>query len=253
MTQRDFHINRMNAYLRGRLAEETYQESYRKKFTFRPSLTLSRQCGARADELGRMLIEYLEAVDETATHGWALFDQSLIGRVIEDHVLPDTVSPYHAANAKFPGGLGLEKVLSLDPSKWTLFNYSAKTIRSLCTLGNTIILGRAGNFVTSDLDNTFHVRLVGSFDDRVQSVATRHLLSRENAEMLVRETDFSRARFVKRYTRSDIDDPNAYHLVINSDDLSDEAIVRILSDSVLEWAHDREKRLHRAESLPNTN
>ncbi len=239
MNQRDFHLNRMHSFLRGRLAEE----SHRRSDVFRSSLTISRQCGAGIDQIGQRLVEYLDELDETATQGWALFDQSLIGKIIEDYQLPDSVEPYLSENAKFPMVEALEEMLNLHPSDWTMFNYSAGTIRNLCRMGNSIIVGRAGNFVTSDLPNTFHVRLVGSERSRLHHVRSRHSITLPEAEKLVTETDRARARFVKRYAHSDINEPTAYHLVINTDDISDNGIIRILADSLLEWANERELKL----------
>ena len=106
-------------------------------------------------------------------------------------------------------------------------------------MGNALVVGRAGNFVTSDLSNTFHVRLIGSEIKRTACIRERFQLSRDEAEKLVRQTDRSRANFVKRYAGADIDDTGAYHLILNTDNLSDEVLVRIIGDSVVEWANEK--------------
>lgn len=246
MTQRDFHMHRMEKFLRSRLAEE-FQGS---DVSFRPSLTLSRQCGTGTSKIERSLVEYLEEIDESAVHGWAGFDQSLIGKIIEDHKLPNSMEPYLADEAKFPILETLEEALRLQPSKWSLFHYSASTIRSLCRMGNALVVGRAGNFVTADLPNTFHVRLIGSELRRIARVRERFQISQPEAERLVRRTDRSRSHFVRRYTGSDVDDNGAYHLILNTDNLSSDVIVRILGDSLIEWAHERDPSNHQLRVLP---
>ncbi|MEM6280320.1 MAG: cytidylate kinase-like family protein [Verrucomicrobiota bacterium] len=223
----------MEKFLRSRLAEE-FQGS---DVPVRPSLTLSRQCGTGTSKIERSLVEYLDEVDESAVHGWAGFDQSLIGKIIEDHKLPKEMEPYLMDEAKFPILETLEEALRLQPSKWNLFHYSASTIRTLCRMGNALVVGRAGNFVTSDLANTFHVRLIGSELRRIARVRERFQMSQDEAEHLVQKTDRSRSHFVKRYTGSDIDDTGSYHLVLNTDNLSPDVIVRIVGDSVIEWAN----------------
>lgn len=214
-----------------------------------PSLTISRQYGSGTSRVGRALVEYLDSVDESAVNGWAFFDQSLIGKIIEDRKLPDFAPPFDPGKAKFPVPGSLEEILGLPSADWTIFNYSASTIRSLCHLGNAIVVGRAGNFLTSDLDNTFHVRLVGSEAKRIASTRSHFRISHEEAENLVHETDRSRSRFVRRFTGADVDAAEAYHLILNTDNLPDEVIVRIIGDSLVEWASEKSAAPIQIESL----
>lgn len=248
MTQRDFHLNRMEKFLRRRLAEEFQGSGWQ----FRPSLTISRQCGTGTSRIERALVEYLDIADESAVHGWAGFDQSLIGKIIEDHKLPHAMEPYLAEEAKFPILETLEAALKMHPSKWTLFNFSASTIRTLCRMGNALVVGRAGNFVSSDLPNTFHVRLIGSELKRIACVRDRYGITQAEAEKLVTKTDRSRSNFVKRYTGADIDDTGAYHLILNTDNLADEVIVRIIGDSIIEWANEKETSMRHLRAIPES-
>ena len=168
-----------------------------------------------------------------------LFDQALVAKIIEDAKLPDTVEPYLAERVKFPITSAMEEMMELHPSEWTLFQHSANTIRNLCRMGSVIVVGRAGNFVTMDLPNVFHVRLIGSNDKRIARVSTEREISLSDATQLVKETDKGRAKYVKRYTGSSSDSPESYHMVLNMDDFSDETAVRILGDSLLEWANEK--------------
>jgi len=206
-------------------------------------MTISRQCGAGIDRISRELIEYLDAVDESGDHGWALFDQSLIAHLIENNSLPRSGPAFLPGKAKFPVSTVLSETLNQPADQWSLFHYSAAAIRILCRLGNTVVVGRAGNFVTADLPNTFHVRLVGSEEKRVAHIAERYGISHDDARNVVRETDKARASFVERYADSSIDAAHSYHLVLNTDDLRDEVLVRVLADSLLEWARVTEHHL----------
>lgn len=230
-------LDRMEQFLRYRLAEEISFGARVKGFV--PSMTISRQCGAGLDQIATRLADYLSEVDETSGSGWALFDQSLIGKIIEAHQLPASGQPYLDENAKFPVTGIVEEILALHPGQWSLFNYSANTIRNLCQLGNAIVVGRAGNFVTSDFENTFHVRVVGSLDRRVEYTSKRHTVPLDRARDIIEKTDKARKKFVKRYAGADLEDPQFYHLVVNTDDLSVGNAARILAESLLEWAHRR--------------
>ena len=229
--------DRMEQFLRSRLAQEISFGS--KVRGFIPSMTISRQCGVGIDQIGPKLVEYLSEVDGSTECGWALFDQALIGKIIEEHHLPGSVEPYLGENAKFPVVEALEEVLSLHPSQWSLFNYSADTIRKLCDSGNAVVIGRAGNFVTSDLVNTFHVRLVGSIERRIAYTAAHHDIPASRAREIVIETDRGRKKFVRRYTHADIEAPQFYHIVLNTDGFSVDGAARLLADSLLDWAHEK--------------
>lgn len=232
----------MEYFLRTRLSEETYSRDKR----VRPSLTISRECGSGTEEIGSALVEHLSEVDDSTELGWALFNQGMIGKIIEDHNLSQSVAPFLTEKTKFPVTEALEQILNLHPSEWTLFNYSADTIRNLCRMGNAIIVGRAGNFVTADLPYTFHVRLVGSLRKRIAHTAARHKISIERATAVVEETDKCRTKFVKRYAKANVDSPISYHLILNTDDLAPETAARIIGDSLLEWTHQKESQIKEA-------
>lgn len=201
-----------------------------------PSLTISRQCGAGLARIGRPLLEYLDSLSDPEAPPWAVFDPSIIGRVIEENRLPRLGPPYSPELAKFPVPIELGENLARPAPDWTLFHHTTHTVRSLCNTGHAIVVGRAGNFVTSDLENTFHLRLVADKERRVGSTSARQGLARAEAAELVAETDKARTRFVRRHTGGDIDDPVGYHLVVTTDHFSDETLVRILGDSLHEWS-----------------
>ncbi len=202
----------------------------------RPSLTISRQCGAGLCRLERPLLEYLDQLDDDGHGSWALFDQSILGKIIEDQRLQRPSVPFTSENAKFPVSDVLRDRLTARREDWTLFNHSANAIRRVCSAGRALVIGRAANYVTSDLDNTFHVRLISDKGNRVGFIARRHQIDRPDATELVEETDKARAGFVKRNTGADIDDAVAYHLVLNTDHFADEVAVRIIADSMHEWS-----------------
>lgn len=231
LQDRDFLLQRMENFLRRCRVEDSAEKCDRP----RASLTISRQCGVGLSRFGRRLLEYLDSVDSLSGSGWALIDQSFIGRIIEEGRFPGTPVQFIPDRSKFPVSPALEETLSHPPDQWTLFNHSANTIRTLCSHGSSIIIGRAGNFVTADLPNTFHVRLIGGKARRISATADRYQIGESEATELVEESDKARARFVKRHTDSDIDDASSYHLVINTDNLSDELVVRIIVDSLHEW------------------
>jgi hypothetical protein len=238
MSDREFLLERMEKHLRHR-GEITPPD---RAAAPDPSLTISRQCGAGLHRLERPLLEYLDNNDQSASRrNWALFDQSFIGRLIEENRLPRHPAPFFVDHAKFPVPSELVERLNHPEGEWTFFNHSAAAIRKLCTRGNALIVGRAGNFVTADLPNTFHVRLVGAKDKRIGLTAKRYGMPLSEATELVDETDKSRAKFVRRYAGGEIDDAGYYHLVINTDNLPDALIVRLIGDALVDWSEQQKR------------
>ena len=239
MNPRKQLTRRMEGFLRCRLAE-LHPEARSERLYDRPSIMISRQAGARGLEVGSKLADYLDQFDETAEHGWALFDQSLLARVIEDQQLPPVSREYLTPRlSATPPHDVVDTMLRTSPREWTLFQHSAETIRNLCRLGNVIILGRGANYLTQDLPNAFHVRLVGDSRHRATAVAAEYDLDLEKAGEYLESLDRARAHYVQRNLDRSIDDPSAYHLILNVSRLDPTTVARIIGDSLIEWAGSR--------------
>ncbi len=236
MNPRKQLIKRMENFLRCHLAEN-HPGSGNELAHGRPSITISRQAGTRGLEVGAHLMDYLDQFDESAEHGWALFDQSLLARVIEErNLLParrPCLAPGFTDNSPHEV---VHEMSGLPPQDWSLFQHSADAIRGLCRLGNVIVLGRGANYLTQDHPNTFHVRLVGDAARRARSIAAEHDLDLEKATDYLQALDQARARYVERHLARDINDSAAYHLTINVSRLDPFNSARLIGDAVIEWA-----------------
>jgi hypothetical protein len=239
-SDREFLLERMERYLKRRAtADAAVTDLVGENEAPRPSLTISRQCGAGLSRIERPLLEYLDSLESGPSPSWALFDQPLLGRLLDDQRLPALTASSLAEQTKFPVTAELRDRLALPRNKWTLFNHSANAIRQICRAGQALVVGRAGNFVTSDLGNTFHVRLIADKRSRIGFVVKRLSIDAKDAAEVVEETDKARARFVQRHTGGEIDDAVAYHLIVNTDHFDDEVAVRVIADSMHEWAEAR--------------
>lgn len=233
---RSLLLNRMDRFLREHPGLGQFSSPSATDAEQPPSLTISRQCGAGLCRMERPLLEYLDELEGRDFGAWALFDQSLLGRFMESRQGTTREVAFEREMAKFTVTPVLEDQFARPQEQWTLFNHSAHAIRQLCQAGRCLIVGRAANLVTCDLANTFHVRLVADRMKRVRFISRRFQLSESDAAELVEETDKARAHFVKRNTGSDIDDPVSFHLVLNTEGIPDEVAVRVIADSMYEWA-----------------
>lgn len=232
-------IHRMENFLRCQIAEN-HGNGIADSLYERPSITISRQAGTRSTAVGSLLMDYLDQFDESAEHGWALFDKSLLTRVIEDHPLP--VASQSRPITRLAEREAHEIVTSMigtPATEWTLFQHSADTIRRLSRLGNVIILGRGANYLTQDLPHVFHVRLVGDTAQRTRAIAAEHDLDTEKADEYREALDQARSRYVKQHLERNIDDSAAYHMIINVSRLDPQCSARLIGDAVIEWAEGR--------------
>lgn len=92
-----------------------------------------------------------------------------------------------------------------------------------------VILGRAGAIALKDRPRTYHVRLNGPVDRRVEWAAQFEHLDLEAARQRQAETDKARTLFVKRLYRVDPADCSLYHLVIDPTVLGIEPAVEVIS------------------------
>jgi cytidylate kinase len=199
-------------------------------------MTFSRMTGAGGLTVADELAEYLQA--KVPRHApWTVFDRKLVEQVLEDHHLSKRVAEFMPENHKSMLTDIFEELLGLHPSAWTLVHQTAETILHLAQMGNVILVGRGASVVTRELDNVFHVRLVGSVAKRIERVQQVYELDRPAAIEFINRKDKGRRRYLKEHYHEDIDDPLLYHLIINTDRIRSEDAARLISDEVIRRFH----------------
>jgi len=202
----------------------------------KPAITFSRMTGAGGLTVADELAEYLQA--KVPRHApWTVFDRKLVEQVLEDHHLSKRVAEFMPENHKSMLTDIFEELLGLHPSAWTLVHQTAETILHLAQMGNVILVGRGASVVTRELDNVFHVRLVGSVAKRIERVQQVYELDRPAAIEFINRKDKGRRRYLKEHYHEDIDDPLLYHLIINTDRIRSEDAARLISDEVIRRFH----------------
>ena len=86
----------------------------------------------------------------------------------------------------------------------------------LADRGKAVLIGRGGQALLSGRSDTFHVRILAPFEDRVETVIEEDRVCREEAELLIRRIDRNRKRYLKRHYGIDWNDPTHYHMTINT-------------------------------------
>jgi hypothetical protein len=108
-----------------------------------PAITISRQTGAGAVTIGHLAAKILD--DRSSGDlkvPWAVFEQNLAEKVLQEHNLPASLERFMHEDATFPLNDAVDELLGLHPSSWTLMERTTQTIRRLATMGNVILVGR---------------------------------------------------------------------------------------------------------------
>ena len=215
----------------------------------RPAVTISRMAGAGGYTVAAKLAEYLQ-MNVPGHCEWTVFDRNLIEKVLEDHHLHKRVARFMAESHKSLVIDSVEEYLGLHPSSWTLVQKTAETVLHLAQMGYVVLMGRGGNVITSRLPNVFHVRLVGSLENRIRRAQEDYNLDRPAALELVKKEDKGRRSYLKDNFDKDIDDPLLYHVIINTDQISCDEAACLIGDEVIKRFHlDNREQAARSESL----
>ncbi len=199
----------------------------------RCAVTISRQTGSGAHIVAEKLAALLQEHTPKDACPWTVFDRNLVEKVLQEHDLPERVARFMPEDRISSISDTMEELFNLHPPSWLLVRKVSETVLHLVELGNVIVIGRGATAITAKLDHVFHVRIIGSLEKRVQHVQELNHISKEAALRIVRREDRGRVRYVKRYFKSDLEDPLLYHLVINTDLVSYSEAARLIAEGVL--------------------
>jgi cytidylate kinase len=189
-------------------------------------ITISRQFGAGGITLGERLSKRL---------GYRYVHEDIIGEVARKM----GTSPHRVRALERRGGTKLKKLLDkvdkdhIKPSEsdrsghrdeYEYVDAVRALIEDLCEQGNVVIIGRGGQHILRDKEDTCHVLLVGDINHRVRFIMENYNLSEPEALSAVKRADEARTRFLSLFSQCETpDDPLHYDLVLNMNRISLEA------------------------------
>lgn len=104
-------------------------------------------------------------------------------------------------------------------------------IVELADEGGTVIIGRSSNIILKGRPDAFHVGLVSSLESRIRTIATRERIPDDEARQIVVEHERARVAFFRRYFQATSDNPADYHMMLNTDRLSQETAAGVIVDA----------------------
>ena len=181
-------------------------------------ITISRQFGAGGITIGKMIAESL---------GYSFADNDILQRVAKEA----NVSTHWIESFEKEAGSKLSRLISSMVSKRWLdrvladergyldeqiyLDYLVLIIAQFADEGDVVILGRGSQYILNDHPDAVHILLVNEFENRVNFMADRYEISRKKAERTVVNEDRRRVSLYKRLGKSDYENPQLYHMVLN--------------------------------------
>jgi cytidylate kinase len=192
-----------------------------------PFVTISREPGAGAVTLGRVLADRLSRA-LPGERPWTCWDRDAVDAVTADaqthaQVVDALEASSHSWLAEFLGGLSMA-----DHTEAKLFSKTAATIRALAEAGRVVIIGRGGVLITRKLPGGVHVRLVAPLEHRIAHVAEYYQISRAAAANKVKELEHNQQVFFKRYWPETPVNPEMFTLTINTQQVDQEGAVGLI-------------------------
>ena len=197
-----------------------------------PFVTISRQAGAGAETVARLLAEKLDAHGPKDAQPWTVFDKNLITKVLEDQHMPQEIARHVQEDKDTTLKALVGELLGMHPSMWTIFHHTSDTILKLARIGHCILIGRGGNIITAKLKGGLHVRLVAPESVRLAHLKSFLKLDDKAAQKYLHDEDAGRRRYVKTNFEKDIDDPLLYDAVLNTASLGFDRTADILAGMI---------------------
>lgn len=185
-----------------------------------PVITISREFGAKGAALATKLGKKL---------GFKVWDKEILD-IISERL--DSSSEYLTALDENTRSLLEDTIFGFMNHKGTNLNYQiylVKAIRAIEDQGNSIIVGRAANFICRN-PKSLHIRVVCPIEERIKHYAATHEIPTKQARVLVQQKDVERENFTLFNFNRDLEQASHYDLVINSARFSMKEMVELVEE-----------------------
>lgn len=179
-----------------------------------PFVTISREYGCGAYEIAKNLAELLNQ-DSNQNPPWAAYDKEILDKIMNDMGISSSLAKTLTNRAKKTLTDLLQTSFSKFPSQVTIYKKLVETERLLATNGHVIIIGRAGNVITRDMEKGYNIRIVADTNWKVERISSLMNINKKEAEKLITTKEKDRNLFIKEYVKFDVTNPQNYHLFIN--------------------------------------
>jgi len=183
-------------------------------------ITISRETGSGGRTLAARLAKRLD---------FELIDRQIVDKLSHDTGARERLIASLDERTRSAVGLWVEGILTgryIDQSEYA--NALCRSITTLAEHGDSVIIGRGANVILGPRGG-LHVRVIAPPEVRVQNLMRHMAMAPREAREHIDLCDEERRRFYAEVLNADIENPNDYHLVINTArvglDLAEELVV----------------------------
>ena len=202
-------------------------------------ITINRELGSGGRTVGRKLAEKL---------GVEYYDKALIKALQEKYHL--TVEEIERLKGRNEGWWANFKRTMAGPTsedtffvtkmgsepemleKEEVFRAETEILKAIAKDESCVIAGRSGFYVFRDHPNHLSIFIQASMLSRVERVARKQNMTKEEARMTIDKIDKMRENYVQKFTRTSRYDTRNYQLVLSMDELSEDAAVELILDYI---------------------
>jgi len=99
--------------------------------------------------------------------------------------------------------------------------------------GNAVIVGRGGQYILHDFENTYHILLIAKDGDRIKFIEDNYRASSTSAVQIIKRMNKRRANLYSFFGKKDYDNPKLYDLILNTSlksiDKAEELIYKLIN------------------------
>jgi cytidylate kinase len=188
-------------------------------------ITISRQFGAGGKTIGRRVADTL---------GYYYADEDIIDRaVVEASISPggkkiletepsDKVKRF--ISKLNPFGTSLMELPLSDKERYIdgfkYFELLNLIIPKIAKDGNAVIVGRGGQYILHNFENTYHILLIAKQEDKIKFMEDNYRVSSTRAVQMIKRMNKRRANLYSFFGKKDYDDPKLYGIILNMSLLS---------------------------------
>ena len=191
-------------------------------------ITINRELGSGGRTVGRKLAEKL---------GVEYFDKAVINALQERYNL-SVEQIEHLKGQETGWWEELKRKMTFSESEYELnqtnietedvFRAETRILKALAKDQSCVIAGRTAFYMFREHPNHLSILIQASMLNRMERVAREQNMTKEQARLVIDKVDKMRENYVKEFTGTSRYDARNYHLVINMDDISEDAAVELI-------------------------